>query len=388
MRNLILALPYHSDELAAIDKLARAKATTKPPTVEPEVPEDLRKLLKNYGLLDEKEKSIGLNPLPVLPNADSPSSLLIRDENGTPDAQPLTLDDLERNSQKSSLVNPKDYESFKPLTGVGKNISSEMESFFKQFGLNQRGTTKRPGKDSKNYNSSSPSIDSSYLTPNFSKLLGSIGIATIDDEKNRNHLKKLSSNVFRPANMKAEEDDYKKLEQLLDTIKELEKLNSTYKEYRFMDSSNIKTSSSNIDPVRYNIKSSPLKSNGVKRQQTIDEPTKLSLTLDAPLLESSLESTDDAKVTTTTTKAPSTTTTTTTESPPDESTEEAKKNTLEDEIEPVDDIEQLPSPRRSGFYMIFDWNTFLEVGEDPSKIIVRFDPKIGDPTRFLPVNVP
>jgi cell fate (sporulation/competence/biofilm development) regulator YmcA (YheA/YmcA/DUF963 family) len=263
-----------------------------------------------------------------------------------------------------------------------------MESFFKQFGLNQRGTTKRPGKDSKNYNSSSPSIDSSYLTPNFSKLLGSIGIATIDDEKNRNHLKKLSSNVFRPANMKAEEDDYKKLEQLLDTIKELEKLNSTYKEYRFMDSSNIKTSSSNIDPVRYNIKSSPLKSNGVKRQQTTDEPTKLSLTLDAPLLESSLESTDDAKVTTTTTKAPSTTTTTTTESPPDESTEEAKKNTLEDEIEPVDDIEQLPSPRRSGFYMIFDWNTFLEVGEDPSKIIVRFDPKIGDPTRFLPVNVP
>lgn len=379
MRNLILALPYHSDELAAIDKLARAKATTKPPTVEPEVPEDLRKLLRNYGLLDNEEKSIGLNPLPVLLNADDPSSLLIKDANGTPDAQPLTLE----NPQKSSLVNPKDYESFKPLIGDGKNISSEMESFFKQFGLNQRGTTKRPRKDGKNYNSSSPSIDSSYLTPNFSKLLGSIGITTIDDEKNKNHLKKLNSNVFRPANMKAEEDDYKKLEQLLDTIKELEKLNSTNKEH--------KASSSNIDPVRYSIKSSPPKTNGVKRQQTTDEPTKLSLSLDAPLLESSLESTDDdAKVNkiTTTTKAPTTTSTTTTEAPDDETTEEAKKNTLEDEIEPVDDIEQLPSPRRSGFYMIFDWNTFLEVGEDPSKIVVRFDPKIGDPTRFLPVNVP
>lgn len=373
MKNLILALPYHSDELAAIENLARQKATTKPPTVEPEVPEDLRKLLRNYGLLDSEEKSIGLNPLPdVLPSADSPSSLLIKD---SPDAQALTLKDVERNAQQSTLVNPQDYESFKPLGGVGKNISSEMESFFKQFGLNQHGTTKRPRGDGKYRNSSLPSIDSSYLTPNFSKLLGNIGIATIEDEKNRNHQKKLSSNVFRPVNMKAEEDEYRKLEQLLDTIKELDKLNS---------------SSSNIDPVKYSAKSSPLK-NGVKRQQATDEPTKLSIDLEEPLLESSLESTDDvSNVPSPTTTEASTTTSTTTESSVDESstTEESKKNTLEDEIEPVDDIEQLPSPRRSGFYMLFDWNTFLEVGEDPSKIIVRFDPKIGDPTRFLPVNIP
>ena len=137
----------------------------------------------------------------------------------------------------------------------------------------------------------------------------------------------------------------------------------------------------------------------MKRQQA-EEPTRIALGLTGTLLESSLESTDDSKddllsktfsatteKTSTTEKAPTTTekpTTTTAAS----STEQEKKNSLEDEIEPIDDPEPLPPPRRSGFYMLLDWNSFLEVGEDPDKISIRFDPKIGDPTRFIPVTVP
>lgn len=381
MKNLILALPYHSDELVAIDNLAKQKATTKPPDVEPEIPDDLKVLLKSYGLLDNEEKKIGLAPLPVLPNADSPSSLIVGNFNGKPNAKPLTLDELAEFTKKGSLIDPKDYESFKPLSiEKNKNLTTDMEVLFKEFGLTRQNNVERhrkktPIKDAKNYNSSIPSIESAYLTPSYSKLLSNIGITTIDDEKNskQHSSKKENSNVVKPANMRIQSgDDYRKLEQILDTIKELDKLNASQS-----------VSSSNLDPVKLNSREGPRK-NGVKRQQG-NQPTKLNLN---PLLESSLESTDDdissSTTTTTTTEASTTTSTTSTEAP----VEEEKKNKLEDEIEPIDDIEQLPSPRRSGFYMIFDWNSFLEVGEDPQKIVVRFDPKIGDPTRFLPVTVP
>jgi len=49
----------------------------------------------------------------------------------------------------------------------------------------------------------------------------------------------------------------------------------------------------------------------------------------------------------------------------------------------------LPTKRRNGLYFLIDWNTFLEVGdEDSEKVNLRFTPKVGDRTRFLPVSVP
>lgn len=49
----------------------------------------------------------------------------------------------------------------------------------------------------------------------------------------------------------------------------------------------------------------------------------------------------------------------------------------------------LPTKRRSGLYFLVDWNTFLEVGDDDSeKVNLRFQPKVGDRSRFLPISVP
>ncbi|KPJ17263.1 hypothetical protein RR48_08754 [Papilio machaon] len=48
----------------------------------------------------------------------------------------------------------------------------------------------------------------------------------------------------------------------------------------------------------------------------------------------------------------------------------------------------LPPPRKNGFYWMLDWNSFLEVGDGDSKVNIRFEPKLGDPQMFLPVNVP
>lgn len=49
---------------------------------------------------------------------------------------------------------------------------------------------------------------------------------------------------------------------------------------------------------------------------------------------------------------------------------------------------ELPPPKKNGFYWMLDWNSFLEVGEDDTKVNIRFEPKLGDPQMFLPVNVP
>lgn len=49
---------------------------------------------------------------------------------------------------------------------------------------------------------------------------------------------------------------------------------------------------------------------------------------------------------------------------------------------------QLPPPRKNGFYWMVDWNSFLEVGDGDTKVNIRFEPKLGDPQMFLPVNVP
>uniref|UniRef100_A0A182YS29 Uncharacterized protein n=1 Tax=Anopheles stephensi TaxID=30069 RepID=A0A182YS29_ANOST len=100
-----------------------------------------------------------------------------------------------------------------------------------------------------------------------------------------------------------------------------------------------------------------------------------------------------SKITTTetssdTTTSPTTTSTTTT------TTESARNAALEDSFpssdlagDPVNE-EPLPPPRRNGFYFLYDWNTFLEVGEEPNKVIIRYNPQAGDPSRFLPVTVP
>ena len=186
------------------------------------------------------------------------------------------------------------------------------------------------------------------------------------------------------------------MEQLLETIRELEKLNVnlTDKELNRLNLRNFNFSDSVLsnsgpNPL-HNIEYSALK-NSIKRQEPSkvdaaeDSPTKISLDLeerdDKPLLESSLEIIAPSDTPTTTTSS------TTTASPKTSSTTPEPRNSLEDEIEPVEE-EPLPAPIRSGFYFLSDWNSFLEVGEEPDKIIVRFDPKIGDPTRFIPVNIP
>lgn len=398
MRALIQALPYHLDEIESIENLARIKATTKAPTIEPEIPDDLKKLLKNYGLLDKEEK-IGLAQLPVIINTEHPDSFLAKDFEPSNNDEGLTLEEIQEQVRKSSLVNAKDYATFKPIGAGDVNVSSDMESFLKQFGLvddgdsRKRKSIKRTRAPSVSVASKPPALDSSYFSPNFASLLDNIGIQTTKDKSSkRTNTKTRSSGIKNDP--KATAEDYKKLEELLDTIRQLEKLNVslTEKEVEKLNLRNFNLSDSLLaegpDPIKHQVHYSALK-NEIKRQEP-SSPTKVSLALNGDLLESSLEATDDQKSAVTSSSIPTTTTeaTTSTTEEPTSTTEQERKNSLEDEIEPIEDPEPLPPPRRSGFYMLLDWNSFLEVGEDPDKIKIRFDPQIGDPSRFLTVNVP
>lgn len=50
----------------------------------------------------------------------------------------------------------------------------------------------------------------------------------------------------------------------------------------------------------------------------------------------------------------------------------------------------IPTRPKTGLYFLVDWNSFLEVGEEGNKdrVSLKFAPKAGDRTRFLPVQIP
>lgn len=410
----------------------------------PDVGPELQKLLAAYGLLDEQNGSIGLEPLPVF-NEKSPP--VIADFLKSPKLEVEEFNDFTEPEKFQLSLSPKmnaqDYTKFKRLPTDEEDVDAELEDLLKKFGLMDEEssrkrksmtsekdkvtqkvtTTTRPTKMS--IMKDMPSLDPGYFNSDQTSVLDNIGISMRKREKEGRKINSFSkSNIFKPASKsKSDEEDFKKLEQLLETIRELDKLNAnlTSDELERLNLKNYNLSETLLakggpDPISLGSGDLSLK-NEIKRQQpTDDDPTKLSLEIselesgneslneddgNSTLLSSSLEIISTTKtepknniiqVDTSTSEPdeddfkleldPETTTKSSTTS----TTEEAR-NKLEDEIDPVDE-EPLPAPRRNGFYFLADWNSFLEVGEDPDKIVVRFDPKVGDPSRFIKVTVP
>lgn len=49
---------------------------------------------------------------------------------------------------------------------------------------------------------------------------------------------------------------------------------------------------------------------------------------------------------------------------------------------------ELPGKKKNGFYLLADWNSFLEVGDGDEKVVVRLNKTVGDPSLFIPVKIP
>lgn len=351
-----------------------------------------------------------------------------------------------------------DFQAFKPLPiPEDLPVNSDMEEFLKSFGLfdgNARGKKSLLIEDDEITGFPSemsttttkpmyvkmekmPEVSVDFLAPELMNVLENIGLTNVkknqeksddrgllkynnvlpadnnrrsdenvDDEVNDQTSieNKSSENVtMKMKNMKNNQtitdEDFNKLQQLLETIKKLDRLNAnlTDEEIESLNLNNFNLSDSLLaqgpDPID-NVELDVTK-NEVKRQseETTESPNPLRFTLDLQATTEEFNGKGDflnltsAATTSPTTLATDVATKATTTST---STEEPRRNDLSDSFGSLDPVteEPLPEPRRNGFYFLADWNSFLEVGEDPDKVVVRFDPKIGDPSRFLKVSVP
>ncbi|XP_053659198.1 mucin-5AC [Anopheles marshallii] len=430
---------------------------------DPKVAQELKDLLRSFGLLKDVDSAVSANS--PLPHAErlvdiQPAALVLHEplkvEESTPtieEPKKLTVENTGGLTQAN--VKPDDYVAFKPLP-IGtsaddedaKPIDEELDALLKSFGLRGPGprnkksmhpeVTQKPPMVMK----SVPSIDADLVAPQLMSVLGTLGIqmkpgqhqaslstgATPVVRRREKTPRKLEPPVDQTpsaAHLRVSNEDYRKLEQLWQTVKQLEKLNTSLTD----DSLDV------LNPKHYNLSPSLLaqgpdplldgigdreRLNEIKKRQEpatstttttssvlnddgvateSDSPFRFSLQLNTSGSGTTSDDTeqDDSTATTTTSDiTPDTTTNSpsTTASPTTTTTESARNAALEDSFpssdlagDPVNE-EPLPPPRRNGFYFLYDWNSFLEVGEEPNKVIIRYNPQAGDPSRFLPVTVP
>uniref|UniRef100_A0A182P5S1 Uncharacterized protein n=1 Tax=Anopheles epiroticus TaxID=199890 RepID=A0A182P5S1_9DIPT len=425
---------------------------------DPKVAQELKDLLRSFGLLKEADSEASANS--PLPHAErlvdiQPAALVLHEPLKVEESTPFTMEETNKPTVEATTsgglmqakVKPDDYVAFKPLSigsstdddANAKPIDEELDALLKSFGLlgpgarNKKSMHPEPTQKPPMVMKSVPSIDADLVAPQLMSVLDTLGIqmksgqqATpaspqllLRREKTPRKLDPPVDQTPSAASLHVSNEDYRKLEQLWQTVKQLEKLNATLTD----DSLDV------LNPKHYDLSPSLLaqgpdplldsidgreRLNEIKKRQepattavsaTADEaaavtesdsPTRFSLQLDANASgggTASDDSTDKGTTTTegtaadTTTDEPSTTSTTTT-------TESARNAALEDSFpssdlagDPVNE-EPLPPPRKNGFYFLYDWNSFLEVGEEPNKVIIRYNPRAGDPSRFLPVTVP
>ncbi|EAT39368.1 AAEL008831-PA [Aedes aegypti] len=416
--------------------------TTESPSKEDE---ELRMLLRSFGLLNDNRNSVGLNPLGD-PLALIPETLTEVQPSHLIQSEDLKVEELEPAAPAMAKpdIKPDDYVAFKPLPSDAPKLDEGLDALLKSFGIIDNGDRQEKSLKAESSTISSvsnaattemeemPMIDKDLVVPQMASLLDNLGIQTM--KKDRNGRKLTSSKDFEGTEMKSNgvafrpkkksekpekfvNEDYRKLEQLWETIRELEKLNPNLTE-ESLESLNLKNF--NLSESLLSQGPNPLESydinriNDIKKRQqptTEDTPTRISLDLAlAANSSTSNTSSNQVEIISTTSgdqprstileidssaDAPSsstTTTTTTTETSSTTSSDNSARFTALEEsfgggADPVEQ-EPLPPPRRNGFYFLADWNSFLEVGEDPNKVVISFRPQAGDPSRFLPVNVP
>ena len=410
-----------------------------------EVSEDLRELLRSFGLLKEDNNTVGLTPIPpidvdiqdILPTAEPSKAIknnIIQVEEKV--HQHPIPDDLEIQTPKLPTVKPDDFLAFKPLPAKMPTFDGDMDDFLKSFEeMTEKAARKEKSLKNETVATTTtiapttttrkmekiPEIDGDLVSPGLKNILNLLGIGTVRKAKKEKSPKKLKS--VRPTensitttekfDKKSAEDELLKLQQLLETIKELDRLNAS-QPARSKKKDPFAAGPDPLTNIDLGFKTTDVR----KRQQTDDlpskltdnEPTKIMLNLqtDDTLNATVIEETDITKTETdagissieiisTTKTVPKSTILeveqeTTTSSSSATTTESSRNSNLEDSFpdlgaDPVTE-EPLPPPRRNGFYFLADWNSFLEVGEEPNKVIIRFDPKVGDPSRFIPVTVP
>lgn len=354
---------------------AAAPTTIKTTTVMPDISEvvnnlspDMRELLMTFGLIENPKK---------------PSSPL----RAITESPPLfSIDELD-------AINPVAFTQFKPLPDSAPS-RDDMKEFLAGFGLTGNSGSQRFAKKIKDEktNTDPPqkpkpltdvsNMDLSFVPESMQGVLADIGlinkssVKTVEKDDQEIEEAKQETHVFNPEQTYVSENEIQRLSQLLDTIKKLEKMNrtATPEDLQDLDLENVKELTKILKQESSLVKNYP-ESLSLSLDQQNFGPNPLDFDL----------SPDKNEVK----RQQSSTTTSTTEAPKNPSLtalEESFGGNAGTSTATID--ETLPAPRRTGFYYLVDWNSFLEVGEDDKKVNIRFTPRAGDPSRFLRVNVP
>ncbi|XP_015179176.1 PREDICTED: uncharacterized protein LOC107067835 [Polistes dominula] len=308
------------------------------------------------------------------------------------------------------------YRNFKPLP-TSTVQDEEMREFLSKFGL---GVNRQRKAMKTNVQSVIEAVPVNMRT-----VLENIGLISNSHRNSKNlihHSEETKSipnyHIFKPHETIFKNDnDRSKINELLDTFKLVQEGKADTKDVQKVANDLLKTTktlSVGPDPLSLDeiirVYSEDLK-NEVKRQKEDDrsstsdgnaitsttispmETTLLSDSAkDAAELNETTATTESVQMpTTTTTTSTATTTMAETTTPATTTTTDTNLRDLENSFggstrapDPV-----LPTRRKTGLYFLVDWNTFLEVGEEGSeKINLRFQPKVGDRSRFLPITVP
>ncbi|XP_012533416.1 uncharacterized protein LOC105835029 isoform X2 [Monomorium pharaonis] len=314
-------------------------------------------------------------------------------------------------STPKSTINTNSYTNFKPLP-ISKIKNEDMKEFLAKFGL---GVNDNRKKKAIPMSTERPSLIEA-VPDNMKQILENIGLIShkttriTSKMENTEPTKATKFHVFKPHEVNVKDEDQRmKINELLDKIRLVQEGKANTKDVRKTADDLLETTKTlkdGPDPLSLEeiikIYNKDLK-NEVKRQQNPKETVEIITTGDRAFITTttSTESVNVSSTTTTTTTTATMALDSTTDSsnfrnaltPVPESSTSASINlmALEESFggttsapDPV-----LPTQRRNGLYFLLDWNTFLEVGEDDEKKInLRFEPKVGDRTRFLPVNVP
>ncbi|XP_076395956.1 uncharacterized protein LOC105664048 [Megachile rotundata] len=310
-------------------------------------------------------------------------------ENLTPEVQMLfqrfglqtsNLDTTTTTTTKTVSFNS--YTNFKPLP-TSSVKDQGMKEFLAKFGLvdNRRQKSMRPTEASL--------IEA--VPQNMRGILENIGLISSTQKDMETET---TNHVFKPHEVNVKDEEQRsKINELLDTVKLVQQGKA--------DIQNVKKAANDLIESTKTLKDGPdpLKleeiirnyskelRNEVKRQEQVTTVSTTEETI--ATTESTTTSTDSTKsadqlaVDSSTSKDSTTSTTSNSTTSNLMALEESFGGTTP-EPDPV-----LPPKRKNGLYFLVDWNTFLEVGEDDKeKINLRFQPKVGDRTRFLPVSVP
>ncbi|XP_048513796.1 uncharacterized protein LOC105688799 isoform X2 [Athalia rosae] len=296
------------------------------------------------------------------------------------------------------VVNLNSYSNFKPLPTTNVE-NQDMRDFLAKFGLGTADTDKNRDhksiKTRKNAETSPPSLIEA-VPENMKKILENIGLISRSQKSVETKVTSTFASekvipsgephIFKPHEVPVHTEEQKeKINKLLDTVRKVQAgmASSTDVQMAAQDLlETTKTLQNGPDPLSLeeilNIYNEGIK-NEVKRQEEATTPEGDSGATTSFAAESTTEATTSATSTTAADPLGPITS---------ESTNiEALSDSFGGSTRAPDPV--LPMQRKTGLYFLVDWNTFLEVGEEgPDRVNLRFQPKVGDRTRFIPVTVP